>query len=394
MPIYIGQTAKLNTRIAAHKSSRSASNLRRTIQVLKRTHPEWKIENNWKPIECVKNGVPSSLIDKYEGFFIAGIYNGTDVPGTRQHPKYPHRSNAQDGPNWGAYKAQFYDIQSDVDKAMSEGTELQFKFAGHEVCMVDDPQYRDGLRDVNIVDSIKEHLLLNDDGIASALQLKRLYDPESPCAPVLPQWSRIDAACTGSSNNVEAEMAETINSLDMRIEVARQTVVAHDNILELHSMLRQYISFYKGMTGLESVDGAEFVKVWNHAKALMQDYVPHADNISQKFAHSLTMQAYKKGIEVIGNGDSATLIPRKSALFMLDMLQKMVSMRSSAGGKSAKSFQSMMAWCTFDTKLEKHATLYDKLKRLRDHLENEFLSESQRVEIEKRIQEGQFRLGN
>jgi hypothetical protein len=376
-PIYVGQTQNCKTRINAHKNTKSAANLRRTIKGLRLTHPGWKVEDNWQPIECVKDGVPSDCIDKYEGFFIAGIENGTDIPGTKQHQDYLLRSNAQDGPNWGDYKHLFYDIKATVDEAVRTGTQVKFEFQGKEKFAINDLDYKNSVRELEIATALKCQLVVQDTEA---------------------EGGTIDLSCAEGDIHSDKDMEtedvddEIIAALDFRIQAARQNVASHENIHTLNYVIKQSIKIYKDMKDCEEVDCTEFVKVWNHAKGLMQDYVPNSENKSQVFAHALVMQTYKKGIEVVGNGDHARSLAKRDAIFLLDALHSTVSLRSSAGGRPAKSFQSMMAWCTFDTKLEKNATVQDKINRLRNHLENETLSEFQRSEVEKRIREGETRL--
>lgn len=366
-PIYIGQTGKLNERVRAHNSGSSSANLRRTIQKLQRTHPRWKVEDNWNPVECVKEGVPRCVIDKYEGFFIAGIENGTDVPGTRQHPDYPLRANAQDGPNWGDYKHMFYEIKADVETAMRTNTQLSLKFQGHEILHIKDPAYKESVQALEIMEALKYQL-------------------------VVKTTEGRDTGYGASTMEQYGDVDNTVSTLDTRIDLARQTIVLHENGNALNYVIKQSIKMYKNMKDGEDVDSTEFVKIWNSAKAYMQDYLPDAESNSQVFAHALVMQTYKKGIEVIGNGDHSRTLSKRDAIFLLETLKANVAARNSAGGKPAKSFQSMMAWCTFDTKLEKNATVQDKINRLRTHLDNEILSEYQRLDVERRIQEGETRL--
>jgi hypothetical protein len=376
-PIYVGQTKDCKARINAHKNTKCAANLRRTIKRLRVTHPGWKVEDNWQPIECVKDGVPSDCIDKYEGFFIAGIENGTDIPGTKQHQDYLLRSNAQDGPNWGDYKHLFYDIKATVDDAVRTGTQVKFEFQGNEKFAINDLDYKNSVRELEIATALKCQLVVQDTEA---------------------EGGTIDLSCVEGaiSGGIDMETEDVdddiIAALDSRIDVARQNIESHEYIHTLNYVINQSIKIYKDMKGCDEVDGTEFVKVWNHAKGLMQDYVPNSENKSQVFAHALVMQTYKKGIEVVGNGDHARSLAKRDAIFLLDALKSTVSLRSSAGGKQAKSFQSMMAWCTFDTKLKKGATVQDKINRLRNHLENETLSEFQRSEVRKRIREGETRL--
>jgi len=348
-PIYVGQTNSYRARISAHDAKASACNLKRTIATLRKSHPKWKLADNWRPIECVKDGVPCNLANRYEGFFIEGIENGTNVPGTRQHHAYLLRSNAQDAPNWGDYKHLFDSMKCEVDAAIKNCTQLNFKFSSADSFTINDPDFKESFRDSSILSALVEYV-------------------------------------SDSSND------EHFMELQKQYELATRKVHAHEKLFTLNTCLNREITRYEQFPrGVQTVDSIEFVKIWNFAKELMDDYVPANNNQMQTFSHRVAVNTYKEGIRMAGNGDFSTPLDKRHVLFMLKCLRSQIAMRSASGGIEPKSFQSKMAWCTFDTKLE-DVSIERKMERLQDCINNDILNDNQRTNIERRLQEGVVRL--
>ena len=370
-PIYVGQTVNAKQRISAHLSKASRCTLKKKLADIARTHPSWKLKDNWMPIRCLREGVPTHLADKYEGYFIVNMENGTPKPGTLHDCEYPLRSNSAQGPNWADYSHLSGQIKEEVEEANRNDTAIRFDFKKDEKFGNPDPSYHDAFASVRCMEALHAAVNGSDDHGDHG--------------------DHDDHHSNGIATDGDAA-AQQVLELQQKLEAARYELVVQEKCFSLDKVINFALASYKKLLGNDSVDGTEFVKVWNHIKEIMYDYVPNPDNISQVFSHGVVMRIYKEGIAVIGNGDHATRLSPRDAVHMLESVKFNVRHRNSAGGAPPQSFQSMMAWCTFDTRLEEGVGIEKKLQRLYDHQKKQHLNEWQKAEIARRIQEGLARV--